>query len=100
MIEVRRSAVFAEWLRRLRNPQARIAIFRRIDRLAAGNPGDIKSIGGGLNELRIDLGPGYRLYFVQHGQKIVVLLCGGDKSTQENDIIKAREMMRALDNAN
>jgi putative addiction module killer protein len=94
MIEIRRTALFALWLRSLRDQQARLKIFRRIDRLGKGNHGDVKSVGGGLSELRIDHGPGYRIDFFQSGSRIVVLLCGGDKSTQEKDIAKARDLMR------
>lgn len=76
---------------------ARIRIQFRIDRLLNGNPGDVKALGGGLNELRVDHGPGYRIYFQQRGQLLVILLCGGDKSTQHADIEKARMLAANLD---
>lgn len=76
---------------------ARIRIQIRIDRLLNGNPGDVKALGGGLNELRVDHGPGYRIYFQQRGQLLVILLCGGDKSTQHADIEKARMLAANLD---
>lgn len=90
MVELIKSDEFDRWLRALRDRNAVVRIAARLDRLAAGNPGDVKAIGGGLHELRIDCGPGYRVYFVHRGPVVVILLCGGDKSTQEKDIKKAR----------
>ena len=80
---------FTEWLSSLRDLQAKISIRRRIDRLAAGNPGSTRSLRDGVSEIKIDLGPGYRVYYAHHGQTIVVLLCGGAKGTQDADIAKA-----------
>lgn len=92
MLEIVQSATFAKWLSRLDDRQARARIQVRIDRLALGNPGDMKSVGDGVNELRIDYGPGYRLYFTRRGPTIVVLLCGGTKKTQQADIRRAIEI--------
>lgn len=83
--------VFNSWLERLRDKQAKIAILKRIARLVVGNFGDHKSLGGGIWELKISVGPGYRVYYAQLGTTLVILLCGGDKSTQDSDIVKARE---------
>ena len=83
------SAPFAQWLSTLRDLQAKTAIRRRIDRFEAGNSGNTRALRGGVSELKIDLGPGYRVYFAQHGKIIVLLLCGGDKGTQDADIAKA-----------
>jgi putative addiction module killer protein len=89
-VEILRSGTFDRWLRKLKDGQAVARILARIDRLALGNSGDAKSVGGGVFELRIDHGPGYRVYFAQRGQMIILLLCGGDKSTQGNDISTAQ----------
>jgi putative addiction module killer protein len=83
--------VYGEWYRRLRDAKARRQIDRRLDRVILGNFGDHKSCGSGVWELRIDVGPGYRIYYGRSGERIVLLLCGGDKSTQPKDIEKARE---------
>ena len=90
MIEVLKSRTFDAWLMALRDRQAAARIQVRIDRLALGNPGDVKSVGHGLSELRVDHGPGYRVYFAQRGATLLILLCGGDKSSQDRDIAKAR----------
>lgn len=89
MRELIRSATFHRWLDGLKDLQARARIVARLDRLALGNPGDVKSAGSGVSELRIDYGPGYRVYFTQRGPVIVLLLCGGDKRTQSTDIKRA-----------
>ena len=81
-IEVRRTTVFDEWLRGLKDRRARAAILSRLDRLALGLFGDIEPVGAGVSELRIHYGPGYRVYFMHRGPVLVVLLCGGDKSSQ------------------
>jgi putative addiction module killer protein len=94
--EVRQTETFARWLARLRDGRARARIQARIDRLQLGNPGDVKAVGGGISEMRIDYGPGYRIYFVQRGATLVILLAGGDKHTQEGDIAAARELARNL----
>jgi putative addiction module killer protein len=96
VIEVRQTRVFAEFLNGLRDSRARARIAARIDRLAAGNPGDVKPVGDGLSELRIDYGPGYRIYYKQQGQVLIVLLCGGDKGSQKRDIAKAKELAEQL----
>lgn len=97
MIPIRQTEVFAEWLRRLRDRQARSIIQVRIDRLASGNPGDVKPVGEGVSELRISHGPGYRVFFVQRGQTFILLLCGGDKSSQSADIQRAKALATELE---
>ena len=94
MVEVRRTPDFDAWLRGLRDRAARARILVRIDRLALGNPGDVRPVGEGVSELRIPYGPGYRVYFVRHGEMLVILLCGGDKSTQNRDIATASTLAR------
>jgi putative addiction module killer protein len=89
-VTILKSATFDQWLRRLRDSRARARIQARIRRLSLGNPGDVRPVGDGVSELRIDHGPGYRVYFRQHGDVLVVLLCGGDKSTQQRDIAMAK----------
>lgn len=92
MVEIIKSATFDRWLRKLRDPQAKARIEMRIRRLGLGNPGDVRPIGNGLSEMRVDYGPGYRVYYMQQSSVLVVLLCGGDKRTQQNDIEKAKEL--------
>ena len=92
MVEIRQTSVFAKWLCELRDMQARARIQMRLDRIERGLFGDVKPVGEGVSELRIDYGPGYRLYFVQRGQVLVILLCGGDKATQARDISAAKAM--------
>jgi len=94
MIEVRQTTIFARWLSDLRDDDARARIFVRIRRLELGNPGDVKAVGAGVSELRIAYGPGYRMYFIRQGNTVVVLLCGGDKSTQRRDIALAKKMAK------
>jgi len=89
MIEVRQTAIYAKWFAGLKDTRARARIDIRIRRLSLGNPGDVKPVGKGVSEMRIDVGKGYRVYFVQHGDLWILLLAGGDKSTQQNDIAKA-----------
>ena len=96
MIEIRKTAVFDAWFAKLRDRQAHARIAIRIDRLALGNPGDVKPVREGVSEMRIDYGPGYRIYFVYRGSQLVVLLAGGDKGTQDRDIKTALEMARKL----
>ena len=86
MIEVRKTEVSATWLDRLADVRARARVQARIERLAGGNPGDAKSVGGGVSEMRIDYGPGYRVYFTRVGLEVFFLLAGADKSTQDADI--------------
>jgi putative addiction module killer protein len=96
MIEVRRTNVFTEWLDGLRDLRARARVQARIERLAIGNPGDVRPVGEGVSELRIDYGPGYRVYFTKRGLELIVLLAGGDKSTQADDIRAALHLARNL----
>ncbi len=96
MIEVRRTAEFISWLKALRDPRAKAKIASRISRLQDGNLGDVKPVGEGISELRVHYGPGYRIYLLQRGQSVVVLLCGGDKSTQERDIREAKVLAADL----
>jgi putative addiction module killer protein len=97
VIEVRQTPEYVAWFASLRDRIAKTRIDIRIRRLSLGNPGDAKSIGGGVSELRVDHGPGYRVYFVQRGSVLVVLLAGGDKSTQAQDIRKAKTLARNLE---
>ena len=92
IIEIRRTNEFTAWVRGLSDEKARAKVFARIDRLRAGNPGDVKPVGQGVSEMRIDHGPGYRVYFAQRGLVLVLLLCGGTKSTQEDDIATAKAL--------
>ena len=96
MIEVRKTEVFVQWLDGLRDIQARARIQARIERLATGNPGDVEPVGAGVSELRINYGPGYRVYFKKRGQELIILLAGGDKSTQTKDIKAALRFARDL----
>ena len=96
MIEIRKTEIFAKWLDGLNDIRARARILVRIERLAAGNPGDVKPVGEGVSELRIDYGPGYRVYYKKHGQKVVILLAGGDKNTQAKNIKTALRLARNL----
>lgn len=96
-IEVRQTARFASWLAGLRDIRAKAKILKRIDRAASGNLGDVATIGAGVSEMRIFYGPGYRLYFAQRGTSLILLLCGGDKSTQRSDILEAKKMAREVE---
>jgi putative addiction module killer protein len=96
MIEIRKTERFARWIDSLRDVQGRARILARIERLAGGNPGDVKRIRGGISEMRIDYGPGYRVYFKKRGQTLIILLAGGDKSTQAKDIEAALRLARNL----
>ncbi len=96
MTEIRKTEVFARWLDDLNDIRARARILVRIERLAAGNPGDVESVGEGVSELRIDYGPGYRVYYKQCGQLLAILLAGGDKHTQAKDIKTALRLARNL----
>lgn len=95
-MEIKKTDTYATWLDALRDLRARARIQARVERLAAGNPGDVKSVGSGVSELRIDHGPGYRVYFVQRGKEFIILLAGGDKSTQARDIKTAIQLARNL----
>lgn len=96
MIEIRKTDLFAHWLDNLNDIRARARIQARIERLAAGNPGDVEPVGEGVSELRISYGPGYRVYFKRRGQELIILLAGGDKSTQPKDIKTALRLARNL----
>ena len=96
MFEVRKTEVYAKWLDKLRDPRARARVLVRVERLTAGNPGDVRPIGEGVSELRIDYGPGYRVYFKKQDRRIVVLLAGGSKRTQGRDIETALRLARNL----
>jgi putative addiction module killer protein len=96
VIDVRQTEVYAQWFASLRDQQAKARINVRIRRLSLGNAGDVRPVGEGVSELRIDYGPGYRVYFAQRGQALIVLLAGGDKDTQDRDIKRAIELARGL----
>jgi putative addiction module killer protein len=94
MKRIRRSDIYDKWLKKLKDKMGKALIRKRIDRLAGGNPGDAEPVGEGCSELRIDYGPGYRVYFKDTAKDIILLLCGGDKSTQQKDIEKAKRIAR------
>lgn len=96
MVEIRKTKVFAQWLDDLNDLRARARVQVRIERLAAGIPGDVKPVGEGVSEMRIDCGPGYRVYFTRRGRDVVILLAGGDKRTQVGDIKTALRLARNL----
>jgi putative addiction module killer protein len=96
MIEIRQTIVYSQWFSGLRDRQARARILARIRRLSLGNPGDVRPVGEGVSELRINYGPGYRVYFAQHGQTLVILLAGGEKHTQDRNIKTALKLAREL----
>lgn len=96
MLEVRQTDVFAKWFAALRDRQAKARIAIRIRRLSLGNAGDVRPVGDGVSELRVDYGPGYRVYFVSRGQSLVILLCGGDKGSQSRDVKRAKTLADRL----
>ena len=96
MFEIRKTKTFAKWLNGLRDMRARARVQVRIERLGTGNAGDAKSVGEGGAEMRIDYGPGYRVYFTKRGSEVIVLLAGGDKRTQDADIRTALRLARSL----
>lgn len=96
MVEVRKTEVYARWLDGLQDIRARARILVRVERLVVGNPGDVRPVGEGVSELRIDYGPGYRVYYTKRGREIVILLAGGDKRTQAGDIRTALRLARNL----
>ena len=96
MYDIRKTDTYAEWLDGLRDIHARARVLARVERLAAGNPGDVKAVGEGVSELRIDYGPGYRVYFIQRGKQLVILLAGGVKRTQDRDIKTALQLAHNL----
>jgi putative addiction module killer protein len=94
MVELRRTVIYDRWFRALRDRNARARIEIRIDRLQLGNAGDVRPVGEGVSELRIHYGPGYRVYFVRKGDVLILLLCGGDKASQQSDIARAKALAR------
>jgi putative addiction module killer protein len=96
VLEIRKTEIFVRWLDGLRDIRARARVQARIERLAGGNPGDVQPVGEGVSEMRIDYGPGYRVYFKRVGREIVILLAGGDKRTQSADIKSALRLARGL----
>jgi putative addiction module killer protein len=92
--EIRETGTFSKWLAALTDSRAKARIAARTRRLAFGNPGDVRPVGGGVSELRIDFGPGYRVYYLQRGKVLIILLCGGDKSSQDNDIKLALKLAK------
>jgi putative addiction module killer protein len=96
MVEIRKTDTFAKWIDGLRDIRARARILVRIERLSLGNPGDVKPVGEGVSEMRIDYGPGYRIYYKKIGQMVIVLLAGGDKRTQARDIKSALRLAQNL----
>jgi putative addiction module killer protein len=97
LIEIRQTTRFATWLAGLRDERARARILKRLDRAKNGNLGDVAPVGAGVSEMRIFHGPGYRVYFVQRGSELIILLCGGDKSTQSTDIAEAKAMAEEIE---
>lgn len=96
-MEIRKTEVFANWFNSLRDRRAKARIQARIDRLELGHFGDVAPVGEGVSELRVFYGPGYRVYFVKRGSVVIILLSGGAKSTQNSDIVKAKEMAKQLE---
>ena len=96
MIEVLRTAAYQRWYSRLRDVRAQARIDARIRRVSLGNFGDVKSVGDGVGELRVSYGPGYRVYFARRGERVIVLLCGGDKGSQRRDIAQAKAMAKEV----
>ncbi|MDQ7735720.1 type II toxin-antitoxin system RelE/ParE family toxin [Halomonas sp. SpR1] len=93
-IDIEQSDTFRKWLMKLKDRRAKVTITGRISRLASGLPGDVKPVGNGLSELRIDYGPGYRVYYQNQGDRLILLLCGGDKGSQNRDIAKAKQIAK------
>ena len=96
MYQIRQTEAFSTWLAALSNKQAKARILARLEAVRLGNLGDTKSLGGGIHEFRVHVGPGYRVYFSQHRGVILILLCGGDKSTQSRDIARAKRLLKEL----
>lgn len=97
VIEIRRTILFDAWLHGLRDIAGKARILKRLQRAEQGNLGDVASVGEGVMEMRLFFGPGYRIYFVQRGDALVILLCGGDKSSQSDDIDRARMMAKEIE---
>jgi putative addiction module killer protein len=97
MIEIRESYDFVEFMRDLRDVNAKVRIAQRIRRLALGNPGDVRAVGQGISELRIDYGPGYRVYYKRQGEILIIVLCAGDKRSQNSDILRAKQIANELE---
>ncbi|OHC94822.1 MAG: addiction module antitoxin RelB [Sphingomonadales bacterium RIFCSPLOWO2_12_FULL_63_15] len=97
MIEIRRTAFFDIWLNGMRDIAGKVRIIKRLERAQQGNLGDIAPVGEGVMEMRLFFGPGYRIYFVQRGDTLVILLCGGDKSSQPDDIDRAKAMAKEIE---
>lgn len=94
--EIRQTSTFEGWLTGLKDAVSRAIIVRRIERVAAGNLGDVRPVGDGVSELRVDYGPGFRVYFVRRGETLIVLLCGGDKTSQPRDIARAKALAQEV----
>ncbi|MGH8650779.1 MAG: type II toxin-antitoxin system RelE/ParE family toxin [Gammaproteobacteria bacterium] len=97
MFTVQQTETFAQWLAELRDPRAKARIVARLQMVKLGHLGDVKPVGDGILEMRVDVGPGYRLYFARRRESIILLLCSGDKSTQDRDIKRAKAMVRDLE---
>jgi putative addiction module killer protein len=97
MLAIKETEAFANWLKALRDGVAKAKILVRLQRLANGNPGDVKPVGEGISELRVNYGPGYRIYYIQRGAELIILLCGGDKDSQGKDIAKAKKLAGELE---
>ena len=100
MTNIRKTDVFTKWMKKLKDNIAKAHINRRIFRLERGNPGDVEPIGEGCSEMKINYGPGYRVYYKDTGQEIIIILCGGDKSTQQDDVNKAKQIAKKEENNN
>lgn len=96
-MRVRMTEVYRDWINDLRDPVARARIQVRVDRLAHGNPGQFRNLAGGISELKVDIGPGYRVYYTQRREELIILLVGGNKSSQQSDIALARELARNIE---
>ena len=98
MYIIKQTNIFSKWLFKLKDTEGKVAVLRRVERMKLGNFGDHKSVGNSISELRIPTGPGYRVYYTLRDDEIIVLLVGGDKSSQSDDIKKANEILKGLDN--
>lgn len=98
MYLIKQTDTFLKWLKKLKDVKGKVSILRRVERMKSGNFGDYKSLGDEISEIRIPTGPGYRVYYTKRGDEIIVLLVGGDKSTQSDDIVKAKHLVKELEN--